>query len=289
MKTKAQGERSALSLGEMLWTTVQGILTNTLRNFTVPSDDANFDPPKFAGWAGMPQTFTLYGISSLFFVVTGAFLLGLAAWSPEEGGTFGTLCPTRFEGTLYIMVGITSLHGDVLRMGQKSYWHIADRILAQMLIVANVRQALALFTVSLSLGLTAVVAVTLPLASYANSYWARVYVPYKACHTLWHFTAATNRAVIAVVAFAFTEGTGFTEQQAEHLHTASRYYLACEAVLCAGVWGYSWQLHAKCLKEGLAAEGGQPLLEKRGAPSNGVPARRASPTVSSLSPPEAPQ
>ena len=42
---------------------------------------------------------------------------------------------------LYVLVGVTSLHGDVIYLGKESYWHVADRILAQTLIMANVRQS----------------------------------------------------------------------------------------------------------------------------------------------------
>lgn len=246
MKTKAsKGSAVAKLAPEEDPGFVHPLLTKMARNFTVPSDDANFSPPKFAGWAGQPQVFSLYGISSLLFIATGAVILALArCWVPMEGGLNGDFSSSYLEGVGYILVGATSLHGDVICMGRRSYWHIADRVLAQLLIVGNVIQAVALFTVGARLGIAVLIAVSLPLACYASSYHHRVFEPYKVCHTLWHFTGATNRAVVAVVAWIFAESSPLVESQ-PLVFRALCAFLALEAFACAAVWSYSWWLHTQ--------------------------------------------
>lgn len=221
-------------------------------NFTVPLDDANFDPPKFAGWAGKPKVCTLYGMSSLFFFLTGIVVLYLASIAPQpipsDSYGYSLAYPTIFEGVIYIIVSITSLHGDVLCMGTRSYWHVADRMVAQMLIVTNVRYAVSLVFVDRHVGLTAVVALTLALVSYVSSYHARVFDVYKACHTLWHFTGAMNRAVCGLLGFAYIHGTGYEPRQRHQLYCATLVFLGLEAILCTMIWtwglsrrGFSWQ------------------------------------------------
>lgn len=222
---------------------VQLFLTNLKRNFTVPSDDANFDPPKFAGWAGRPQVWSLYGISSLFFLATGMVILSLAnTWVPMVGGLGGDFCSSYIEGAAYLVVAATSLHGDVICMGRRSWWHVGDRILAQALIGGNVVQVVALTCVDAVLGATAFVAVSLPLMCYGSSYLARSFRPYTACHTLWHFTGALNRSVVAGVAWAFGEHAGLLAEDQARVCRALWVFLAGEALLCAAVWTHSWRL-----------------------------------------------
>lgn len=251
---------------------LQSLLTNVTRNFTVPSDDANFDPPKFAGWAGRPRVCSLYGISSLFFIMTGLVILSLArAWLPMAGGLGGDFSSSYVEGTAYLLVAATSLHGDVLCMGRKSWWHVGDRILAQALIVGNVVQVVALTYIDPALGTTALVAVSLPLMCYGSSYLARSFRPYTVCHTLWHFTGALNRTVVAGVAWVFAESTGFSEEGQDQVYRALWVFLSVEAVLCATVWSYSYwlsQLPKSPESPGPAVTRGPPRPKCQRSPSN---------------------
>merc|ERR1719409_1208093 len=127
-------------------------------------------------------------------------------------------------------------------MGRRSWWHVGDRILAQALIGGNVVQVVMLTCVDAVLGATAFVAVSLPLMCYGSSYLARSFRPYTACHTLWHFTGALNRSVVAGVAWAFGENAGFLAEDQARVCRVLWAFLAGEAVLCAVVWTYSWQL-----------------------------------------------
>jgi hypothetical protein len=216
----------------------------------VPSDDANFDPPKFANWGHRNELCSVYGASCFLFIPTGLWLILLTyactdgCYSGLPRYTFGT----PLEGILYVIVGVTSLHGDVLYMGKKSYWHVADRMLAQALICLNALHIIVLTAANVELGVAGFACCVLPIASYHHSYLARDFDHYKACHTMWHVTASVNKGIIGYL------GTLIPGIKADSLDNWPVYLpiagvLAAEMAVCAHVWSLpKWDTPADAAK-----------------------------------------
>jgi hypothetical protein len=207
------------------------------RNFTVPSDDANFDPPKFKGWAGRPEVMTVYGMSSVLFFPTGLLLLYLAAAGVATEAMMGWAWTWWIEGPLLICVSATSLHGDVILMGKRSYWHVADRCTAQCLFAVKFLQIyFFVMTASPPMYLCAVIALCyfFTAGAYSQSFIARDWDPYIANHIVWHVVCCVNILVVTMVMVVF--GGPSTE---DARMTAGAIYVvgfALQIIWCVSVW-----------------------------------------------------
>lgn len=170
---------------------------------TVPSDDANYDPPKFAGWRGRPKVFSLYGVSCLFFLPVGFVELWLVQRCEEAGhDLWQAPSVLRLDALLMMAVAITALHGDVIKLGSTSYWHVADRLVVLLIFALAAAQAVVLLCLGPVPFALAVSLYVQPLRCYGKSYAAREWDTYEVWHVMWHAVAATNKVLGCVLAFA---------------------------------------------------------------------------------------
>lgn len=214
------------------------ICRSVYRNFTVPCDDANFDPPKFARWTHKSELFSVYAASCLLFIPTGLWLIFLASACTNVcySGSVQYVYATPIEGILYVLVGVTSLHGDVIYLGKESYWHVADRILAQTLIMANALLLYIITAADVYLGFVVFACSMLPTMSYYHSYVTRDdYDLYTACHTMWHVTASLNKGIIGYLA-TLIPASRTNSFDVGKVYSAVGGVLFAEFVLCSYVW-----------------------------------------------------
>jgi len=210
----------------------------SVTNFTTPSDDANFDPPKFKNWVGRPKVFSLYGLSSWTFIFT-AFVL-LYIWRQCDAAGAGSSFSIPYqcssgpvEGLMYIFVAFTSFFGDVRCLGHRSYWHAVDRWLAQGLIAGNVFLIFSLMQISAECVILAIGAYVVPLFCYTRSYKARDWRLYEVWHTLWHAMSQTNKALLSGILYVASNGD---EDLTAVSVQMTAIVLCVQVLVCGSVW-----------------------------------------------------
>lgn len=233
------------------------VIVGAVRNWTSPSDDANFDPPKFAPWAGRAKVLSIYGISTSFFFPLGVLMLMISQQCEKFGyhEVYPYTCGApKAEAYGYMVVSVTSLHCDVLRIGRVSFWHTADRILAQLLGVCHFFLIYALCTASPIAGFASLIGGFTAALSYKNSYAARDWWAYEWCHTIWHVVGTGSKALAAVVLLICAPESGYSDAQKTASTVALLVYMVIQLCVCSVVWSLVRVGTSKELQQELQAQ-----------------------------------